>query len=80
MNFAPQKAVKINLRVITKNNEAGLEKGFLRKSISKPYCRATAKPRARELMTYFSSEKFSAAFHHMPIEYVVQFLHFHDES
>ena len=73
-------AVKMILRIITNNHAADPEKGFLTKSISKPFDRATAKPRARELMTYFSSEKFSAAFHHMPIEYVVQFLHFHDES
>ena len=42
---------KINLRIITKN-EADPEIGFLRKSISKPYGRATAMPPAWELMEF----------------------------
>ena len=41
-------AVKINLRIITKNHAADPEKGFLTKSISKPYGRATAMPPAWE--------------------------------
>ena len=42
-------AIKMNLRIITKNLEADLEIGFLRKSISKPYGHATAMPPAWEL-------------------------------
>ena len=34
--------IKMNLRILTKNHEADPEIGFLRKSISKPYGRATA--------------------------------------
>ena len=40
--------VKVNFRIITKNNAAGPEKGFLTKSISKPYGCATAMPPAWE--------------------------------
>ena len=36
--------VKINLRIITKNNAADPEIGFLMKSILKPYDRAAAMP------------------------------------
>ena len=39
----------MNLRIITKNHAADPEKGFLKKSISKPYGRATAMPTAWEL-------------------------------
>ena len=39
-------SVKMNLRIITKNHEADQEIGVLKKSISKPYGRATAKPAA----------------------------------
>ena len=46
--------VKINLRIITKNNAADSEKGFLIKSISKPYGRATAMQQACELNSYNS--------------------------
>ena len=42
-------SVKMNLRIITKNHAADPEIGFLTKSISKPYCRATAIPPAWEL-------------------------------
>ena len=41
--------VKMNLRIITKNHAADPETGFLTKSISKPYGRATAMPPAWEL-------------------------------
>ena len=40
---------KMNLRIITKNHAADPEIGFLTKSISKPYGRATAMPPAWEL-------------------------------
>ena len=43
-------SVKINLRIITKNHEADPEIGFLAKSITKPYGRATVIPPALELM------------------------------
>ena len=39
-------AVKMNLRIITKNHAADPEIGFLTKSISKPNGRATAMPTA----------------------------------
>ena len=42
--------VKINLRIITKNHAAEPEIGFLIKSISKPYGRATAMPAAWEVI------------------------------
>ena len=42
-------AVKMNLRVITKNHAADPEIRFVTKSILKPYGRATAMPPAREL-------------------------------
>ena len=41
--------VKMNLRIITKNHPADPEIGFLTKSISKPYGRATAMPPAWKL-------------------------------
>ena len=41
--------VKMNLRIITKNHAVDPEKGFLTKSISKPYGRATAMPPAWKL-------------------------------
>ena len=47
MNFDIKKAVKVNLRI--NENPADPEKGFLTKSISKPYGRATAMPAAWEL-------------------------------
>ena len=49
MNFITKIAVKMNLRIITKNHATDPEKGFLTKSISKPYGRATAIPTASEL-------------------------------
>ena len=42
-------AVKMNLRIITKNHAADPEIGFHTKSISKPNGRATAMPTAWEL-------------------------------
>ena len=39
----------MNLRIITKNHAADPEKGFLKKSSSKPNGRATAMPTAWEL-------------------------------
>ena len=42
-------AVKMNLRIITKNHGADPEKGFLAKSISKTNGYATAMPTAWEL-------------------------------
>ena len=42
--------VKMNLRIILKNNVADPEIGFLTKSISKPYGRAMAMPPAWELI------------------------------
>ena len=44
-------AVKMNLRIITKNHAADPEKGFLAKSISKSNGYATAMPTASELKT-----------------------------
>ena len=44
-------AVKMNLRIITKNHAADPEIGFLTKSISKPNGRATAMPTAWELIS-----------------------------
>ena len=41
--------VKMNLRIITKNDAADPRKGFLAKSISKPYGHATTMPPAWEL-------------------------------
>ena len=41
--------VKMNLKIITKNHPADPVKGFLTKSISKPYGRITAMPPAWEL-------------------------------
>ena len=40
--------IKMNLRIITKNHAADQEIGLLKKSISKPYGRATAMPPAWE--------------------------------
>ena len=44
--------VKMNLRIITKNCAADQLLGFLKKSISKPYCRATAMPPVWELTLF----------------------------
>ena len=43
--------VKINLRVITKNNTSDPDIGFFTKSISKPDGRATAMPTALKLIS-----------------------------
>ena len=45
-------AVKMNLRIITKNLAADSEIGFLAKSILKPNGRATAMPTAWELIHF----------------------------
>ena len=45
--------VKMNERIITKNHEADPEIGFLTKSISKLYGRATAMPPAWEFSKLF---------------------------
>ena len=47
MNFCLKIAVKMNLRIITKNHTADPEKGFLTKSLLKPYGHAAAMPTAR---------------------------------
>ena len=49
MIFISKMAVKMNLRIITKNHAADPEKGFLAKSISKSNGYATAMPTAWEL-------------------------------
>ena len=54
--------VKMNLRIITKNHEADPEIGFLTKSISKPYGRATAMPTAWGLKL--------SSFHHQLIRII----------
>ena len=46
--------VKMTLRIITKNHDVDTEKGFRKKSISKPYGRATAMPPAWELIRFIS--------------------------
>ena len=48
-NFDLKIGVKMNLRIITKNDAADQEIGFHTKSTSKPYGRATAMPPAWEL-------------------------------
>ena len=48
-DFDFKNGFKMNLRIITKNPVATPEIGFLTKSISKPYDRATALPTAWEL-------------------------------
>ena len=55
--------VKMNLRIVTENHAADPEIGFLTKSISKPYGRATAMPPAWELrlknvLEYQNGSKF----------------------
>ena len=44
--------VKMNLRIITKKHAGDLEIGFLVKSISKPFGRATAMPTSLELNNF----------------------------
>ena len=51
-------AVKMNLRIITKNHAADSEIGFLKKSNSKPYGPATAMPTALELKLTKTSTKW----------------------
>ena len=46
-------AVKMNFMVIMKNRASDPEKGFLTKSILKPYGRAAAMPTAWELKSNF---------------------------
>ena len=55
MKFDLKRAVKMNLRIITKNHAADPEIGFLTKLISKPYGRATAMPTAWKLILRFDS-------------------------
>ena len=50
--------VKMNLKIITKNHEGDPEIGFLTKSISKPYGRATAMPPALELSLDFNDRRY----------------------
>ena len=50
--------VKMNSRIITKNHAADPEIRFLRKSISKPYGRATAMPTAWEVTFIVKSARF----------------------
>ena len=52
MTISTKMSVKMNLRKITKNHESGPEIGFLKKSIAKPYGRATAMPTALELKVF----------------------------
>ena len=47
----------MNLRIKTKNHAADPEIGFLTKSISKPYGRATAMPTAWELKAILNTRK-----------------------
>ena len=49
MNFDLKMAVKMNLRIITKNHVSDPDIGFLTKSISKPNGCAKAMPTAWEL-------------------------------
>ena len=49
----------MNLRIITKNHEANLEKGFFTKSISKPYDHSRAMPSAWELSQIDRPQKIS---------------------
>ena len=53
MKFDLKRAVKMNLRIITKNHAADPEIGFLTKLISKPYGRATAMPLAWGLVKVY---------------------------
>ena len=46
MSFYLKNELKNNFCIITKNHAAHLEKGFLTKSLPKPYGRATAMPPA----------------------------------
>ena len=46
-------AVKMNLKIITKNYKADSEIGFLTKSILKPYARAILMPPAWELIVNY---------------------------
>ena len=52
-------AVKMNLRIITKNHTVDPEIGFLAKSISKSNGFVTAMPTARELSISYVSEFFN---------------------
>ena len=50
--------VKMKLRIITKNHAADPEIEFVTKSISKPFCRATAIPTAWELIMIIETKIF----------------------
>ena len=54
--------VEMNSRLITKNHQADPEIGFLTKSISKPYGRATAMPPAWELTSGCDDQKILALY------------------
>ena len=56
MNFDLKKAVKRNLRIITKNHPADSKIEFLTQSISKPYGRGTAMTTAWEIRKVSSNE------------------------
>ena len=49
MNFDLENGNEMNLRIITKTHQADPGKGFLTKSILKPYGRGTAMPTAWKL-------------------------------
>ena len=74
MSFDLKMSVKMNLRMITKNQAADPEIGFLIKWISKPFGRATAMPPAWELRKLFLSslvnvilgENFRKRYSHRP--------------
>ena len=51
-------SVQMNLWMITKNHEGDPEIGFLTKSISKPYGRATAMPLASELSLDINDRRY----------------------
>ena len=59
INFDLKITVKIYLRIKTKNHTADPEIGFLTKSISKPYGRATAMPTAWEITKVSSNETWN---------------------
>ena len=64
--------VKMNLRITMKNHAADPEIGFLTKSISKPYGRATAMPPAWGLIIFnFSS---LPTFHRYQVNHLAQLL------
>ena len=76
--FLSKTGVKMNLRIIMKNNAADSEIGFLTKSISKPYGRATAMPPAWELKLFLSIMRTNDVISKKDLkwrEYLCQFCH-----